>query len=70
MPSRLAFPVNDNYDRCPICRKDPKTCPHSLGQMAERLWEDWVRRIVREEMSRAIGAAVHPGAYQTEGPPF
>jgi hypothetical protein len=47
------FFVSDNFSKCPLCKGDPKTCPHSLGAMAERLWEEWVRKIAREEVKRA-----------------
>lgn len=45
--------VNNNYDRCPICKKDPKSCPHALGDMIKRTWEDWIRSIVRDELKKA-----------------
>jgi hypothetical protein len=44
--------VDGNHDRCPICKKNPKTCPHSLNDMDIRLWEDRIRKIVREELAK------------------
>lgn len=52
MTASPQFFVSDNHDRCPICKSDPKTCPHSLSDMAERLWENWVRKVVRDELRR------------------
>lgn len=48
--ANLAFPVNNNYDYCPICKGNPKECPHSLYDMAERLWANWVRMLIRGEL--------------------
>lgn len=45
--------TNGNHVKCPLCKKDPKTCPHSLSQMDKRLWENWVREIVRDEIRRS-----------------
>lgn len=45
--------VDNNFDKCPLCKGDPKNCPHSLGQMIERIWEDWCRNIVRDEIRKA-----------------
>ena len=44
--------VDGNHDRCPICKGDTKGCKHSLSAMAARVWETWVRGIVRDEMRR------------------
>lgn len=45
--------TNGNHYPCPVCKKDPKTCPHSLTQMDERVWENRIREIVRDELARA-----------------
>lgn len=45
--------VNNNFDKCPICKGHPKHCPHDIGQMIERVWDNWCRNIVRDEMKKA-----------------
>lgn len=51
MPS---FMTNGNHGTCPICKGDPKRCPHALKDMDNKVIENWVRRIVREEIERAL----------------
>jgi hypothetical protein len=53
MTAKPRLTVNDNFGLCPICKGDPKTCKHSLQEMNERVWQDFIRAIVRDELSKA-----------------
>lgn len=43
---------DNNFGLCPICKGDPKTCKHSFQEMTERVWDTYIRSIVRDELSK------------------
>jgi hypothetical protein len=49
--------VNGNHYPCPVCKGDPKYCPHSLSEMDERVFENFIRAIVRDEIKKVSNNA-------------
>lgn len=50
MAAKPMLRVDNNHGLCPICKGDPKTCKHSLAEMTERVWDNYIRGIVRDEL--------------------
>ncbi len=41
-------------DRCPICKSDFKTCPHSIRQVDAYKADDKIRKLIRQEVAKYL----------------
>lgn len=50
--AEINITVNGNHDKCPICKGSPKSCPHSFNEMDKRLFDNYIRSVVKKELQR------------------
>lgn len=50
------FDLNARPSRCLICRNEFKSdeCPHDNAQVATRLFDDRIRKIIKEELKKLL----------------